>query len=159
MSDPLQAADVVDMTVNGSGPGPDGAAPARSGKTGRTYPYRQPFGWWLRRRGYMLYMVRELTAVPIAVWMVLFLVEITRLRQGAGGYRSLFGEPVFVAVSVVCLAAAAWHSWTFLNLAGLIMRIPLGERTVPAKAIVRAAFGGFAMLTAVVAGLLIWGGV
>jgi fumarate reductase subunit C len=123
----------------------------------RAYPYRQPASWWLRRRGYVLYVVRELTAVPIAIWMVLFLVEVSQLRHGSGGYQPL-GGPLFVAVSVVCLAAALWHSFTFLNLAGLIMRIPIGDRNVPARVIVTAAFGAFVLLTAVVAALLIWGG-
>jgi fumarate reductase subunit C len=119
-------------------------------------PYRQPFTWWLRSRGYVLYIVRELTALPIAIWWLLFLVEVARLRDGSGGYRPLEGW--FVAVSVVCLVAALWHSYTFLNLAGLIMRIPLGERSVPPRTIVTAAFGGLVVVTAVVAALLIWGG-
>ncbi|TMC00942.1 MAG: hypothetical protein E6J41_33850 [Chloroflexi bacterium] len=99
------------------------AAPSRPLKA---YPFRQPFTWWTRRRGYVLYMVRELSALPVAIWWLLFLVEVSRLRGGSSGYHPL--EPWFVAVSVVCLAAALWHSYTFLNLAGLIMRIPLGER-------------------------------
>ena len=72
------------------------------------------------------------------------------------GYRPLEGW--FVAVSAVCLAAALWHTYTFLSLAGLIMRIPLGDRNVPGKMIVRGAFTAFAVLTVVIAGLVIWGG-
>ena len=123
----------------------------------RAHPYRQPFLWWTRRRGYVLYMLREISSLPVAIWWLLFLVEVSRLRGGAGGYHPLEGW--FVAVSVVCLVAALWHSYTFLSLAGLIMRIPLGDRNVPAGTIVRAAFSGFVVLTAVVAALLIWGGV
>jgi succinate dehydrogenase subunit C len=128
----------------------DSARPVRS------LPYRQPFNWWLKRRGYVLYMIRELTALPIAVWWLLFLVELARLRDGASGYRPLEGW--FVAVSVVCLVAALWHSYTFLTLAGLIMRIPQGDRTVSPRVIVGAAFSGFALLTVIVGGLIIWGG-
>ena len=121
------------------------------------HPYRQPFTWWLRSRGYVLYIVRELSALPVAIWWLLFLVEVSRLRGGASGYHPLEGW--FVAVSVVCLVAAVWHSYTFLNLAGLIMRIPLGEGNVRPRTIVGAAFNGFGAVTAVVAALLIWGGV
>jgi fumarate reductase subunit C len=145
---------------DGAGATLNGAATHRAGRAAparpRAYPYRQPFTWWLRSRGSTLYMVRELTALPIAVWWVLFLVEVTRLGAGAGGYRPL--EPWFVVVSVICLVAALWHTFTFLSLAGLIMRIPLGDRTVPGKVIVRAAFGGFVVVTAVIAALLVWGG-
>jgi fumarate reductase subunit C len=133
----------------------DGVAVAPS-RPVRPHPYRQPFTWWLRRRGYVLYMIRELSALPVALWWVLFLVEVARLRQGPAGYHPLEGW--FVVVSVICLVAALWHSYTFLTLAGLIMRIPIGDRTVPARTIVGAAFSGFVVVTAVVAGLLIWGG-
>jgi fumarate reductase subunit C len=134
----------------------DGLLVAPNAAPLRAHPYRQPFTWWTRRRGYVLYLVRELSALPVAIWWLLFLVEVSRLRGGSSGYRPLEGW--FVAVSVVCLIAALWHSYTFLNLAGLIMRIPLGDRNVPPRAIVGAAFSGFVVLTAVVAALLIWGG-
>lgn len=134
----------------------DGLVAAPTAAPLPTHPYRQPFTWWTRRRGYVLYMLREMSALPVAIWWLLFLVEVSRLRAGSSGYRPLEGW--FVAVSVVCLAAALWHSYTFLNLAGLIMRIPLGDRSVPPRAIVGAAFSGFAVLTALVAALLIWGG-
>jgi fumarate reductase subunit C len=143
------------VQVDGPAGARDGVA-AAPGRPVRALPYRQPFTWWLRRRGYVLYMIRELTGLPVAIWWLLFLVEVARLRQGPAGYHPLEGW--FVAVSVICLAAAVWHSYTFLNLAGLIMRIPLGDRTVPARTIVGAAFSGFVVVTALVAGLLIWGG-
>ena len=130
--------------------GPPASAPPKA------YPYRQPFTWWLRSRGSVLYMVRELTGVPVAIWWLLFLLEVSRLRAGSGGYHPL--EAWFVVVSVICLAAALWHSFTFLNLAGLIMRIPLGDRNVPPRTIVGVAFSGFVVVTAVVAALLVWGG-
>ena len=150
-----QSGDLRQAHVEAAAPARDGALPVQ-GRPERTYPYRQPFDWWLQRRGYVLYMIRELTAVPIAIWWLLFLVELARLRDGSGGYRPL--EAWFVVVSVVCLVAALWHSFTFLNLAGLIMRIPLGDRTVPSRAIVGGAFTGFVVITAVVAALIIWGG-
>jgi fumarate reductase subunit C len=134
----------------------DGVVPAPAAPPLRAYPFRQPVTWWLRSRGSVLYMVRELTAFPVAIWWLLFLVEVSRLRSGSAGYHPL--EAWFVVVSVVCLVAAVWHSYTFLNLAGLIMRIPLGDRNVAPRTIVGAAFSGFVVLTAVVAALLIWGG-
>jgi fumarate reductase subunit C len=136
--------------------GRDGAS-APAGRPVRAYPFHQPANWWLRRRGYVLYMVREVTVVPVAVWMVLLLVEIARLRQGAGGYQPL-GGPVFVAFSVLCLAAVLWHAYTFLSLAGMIMRIPRGDGDVPPRVVSRALFGLLVVVTAVIAALLVWGG-
>ncbi len=140
---------------------PDGVSPQTRTLPARpaaAYPFKQRFTWWARRRGYRLYMLREFTAVGIAAWMVLFLVEIARARQGPHGYQPL-GGPLFVAASIVCLGLALWHSYTFLSLAGMIMRIPIGTRNVSPGVIVRGAFGAMVVITAVIAGLLIWGGV
>lgn len=159
MTEQLPSGEVADARVDPNGTVREPAsAPARPAPRARAYPYRQPFTWWMRRRGYLLYIVRELTAVPVAAWMVIFVVEISRLHQGSAGYQSLFASPLFIAVSVVCLIAALWHSFTFLSLAGLIIRIPVGDRSVPPRMIVGAMFTGFVVLSAVIAGLMIWGG-
>ena len=123
----------------------------------RTYPNRLPTDWWRRNRHYLLYMVRELSAVPIAIWMLWFLVEIARARGGAGAYHPHLSL-AFAVFSLVCLVFAVWHSVTFLRLSGLIVRIPLGQRTLPASVIVVGSFGLFAVATVVVGGLLILGG-
>lgn len=120
--------------------------------------YRAPFtaGWWTSNRRYVLYMLREFTAVPVAIWMVWFLVEIARTHGGAA-YQPNSG-PVFVAFSVVCLVLALWHSVTFLRLSGLIVRLPLGSGTVPARAIVTGSFVLMFLASVVIGGLLILGG-
>ena len=135
----------------------NGSSAASAPPATRTFRHRQPATWWLHNRRYLLYMVREFSAIPIALWMVLLLVEIAGVRRGSQGYQPL-GGPLFVAVSLVCLAFALYHTFTFLNLAGLIMRIPLGERAVPGRVIVLSAFGGLFVVSAVVIGLLVWGG-
>jgi fumarate reductase subunit C len=123
----------------------------------RAYPNQLPASWWRRNRRYFLYLIREFTAVPIAIWMLWFLVEIARARGGAAGYQAP-GGPAFVALSAVCLVFALWHSFTFLRLSGLIVRIPLGQRTVPAPVIVAGSFALLFVASVVVGGLLIWGG-
>jgi fumarate reductase subunit C len=104
-----------------------------------------------------MYIVREFTAVPIAIWMVWFLIETARMRGGAAGYRP-HQSLAFVIFSAVCLVFALWHSFTFLRLSGLIVRIPLGQRTVPAAVIVGGSFALLVLATVVVGGLLILGG-
>ena len=113
--------------------------------------------WFLRSRGYVQYVLREFSALPIAVWMLWFLVEISRLHDGAAGYHAHLSA-AFVVFSLVCLAFALWHSYTFLSFSGLIMRIPIGDRLLPAGAIRIGAFAAFVALTIVISVLLAWGG-
>jgi fumarate reductase subunit C len=89
--------------------------------------------------------------------MLWFLVEIGRAGKGAGGYNAHLSLP-FVVFSVVCLAFALWHTYTFLSFSGLIMRIPIGERLLPAGAVRGGAYGLFVLVTIVIGALLIWGG-
>jgi fumarate reductase subunit C len=156
MSEQLQSTRVA----SANGAEPDGLGPRTPvAQTVRTFPYRQPFSWWLKRRGYVLYMLREATALPIALWIALLLVEVYRARQGATGYEPLFaGSAPFIALSLICLAAAIWHAYTFLSLAGMIIRIPRGDGEVPARAIVGAMFSLLLLASVVIGGLLIWGG-
>jgi fumarate reductase subunit C len=134
---------------------------ARSGErpplTTRAYSRRPGATWWLRNRRYVFYMVREFTSIPIAVWVILFVVEISRLGGGKAGYQP-FGGPIWIVFSLICLVFALWHSVTFLGLAGRIIRIPLGDTFVPPRFIVGAMFGLLFVATILIGALLVLGG-
>jgi hypothetical protein len=102
-------------------------------------------------------MVRELSAAPGAGDLDQEPEHPDRDRDGAGAYHPHLSL-AFVVFSLVCLVFALWHSVTFLRFSGLVMRIPLGQRTLPASAIVVGSYGLFLLATLVVGGLLILGG-
>jgi fumarate reductase subunit C len=119
--------------------------------------YRRPLGgdWWLRRRSYFLYMVREATVIFMVAWLIWFLYQVAALKAGA--YRApTTGDWAFIAFSVVCLFFTLWHAITFLNLSGLIVRVPVGDRFLPAWAIQGAAFGGLLFVTVVGGAIMIY---
>jgi len=121
----------------------------------REYGWRMPAVWWARQRHYFLYMLREFTAVPMALWLLWLLVEIQRASNGPTHY-SPHGSPWFVAFSVIVLGFALYHSYTFLKLAGVIIRLKIFDRPIPSGAIVLAMFGTWAVASAVVGFVLIW---
>jgi fumarate reductase subunit C len=114
-----------------------------------------PAGWWTRQRHYFLYVVREFTALPMALWLIWLLFEIRRLGNGARGYYPP-RSAAFIAFSVVVLLFSLYHSYTFLKLAGVIIRLKLFDRPIPSRVIVVAMFGLWAVASAVVAFVLIW---
>ena len=120
----------------------------------REYPWRMPAGWWTRTRHYTLYMLREFTAVPLALWLIWLLWDIQR----AGSPKTYFAPSsfAFVAFSVIVLLFSLYHSYTFLKLAGVIIRLKVLDRAIPARLIVLAMFGTWAAASAVVAFVLIW---
>lgn len=133
--------------------------PAGEARTGLTSTYRwsMPAGWWTRKRHYFFYMLREFTALPLALWLLWLLVEIKRAGDGPASYEP-HGSALFVAFSVVCLVFALYHSITFLSLAGVIIHLKVLDRPVPSRLIVLSQFGLWAAASIVVGFVLIWFG-
>ena len=129
------------------------AAPATPAP--KEYPWRMPANWWTRRRHYVLYMLREFSSVPMALWLLWLLWEIKSAGDGPAHYAPP-SSLLFVAFSVVVLLFALYHSYTFLSLAGVIIRIKVLDRVVPPRVIVFAMFAQWAIASAVVAFVLIW---
>jgi fumarate reductase subunit C len=121
-----------------------------------TRVYRRPMqaGWWTRNRHYFLYVVREFTSLPLALWLIWFLVEVQRAQRGPSGY-SPHSSNAFVVFSVICLVFALYHSVTFLSLAGSILRFKLFDKPVPSRLVVVSQFAIWAVASAVIAAVLI----
>ena len=111
-------------------------------------------GWWTRRRNYFLYVVREFTSLPLALWLIWFLVEVRRAHHGASVYYPS-ASLAFVIFSVIVLVFALYHSITFLSLAGSILHFRMLDRPVPARMVVLAQFAIWAVASAVIAAVLI----
>jgi len=123
--------------------------------TPREYPWRMPANWWTRSRHYFWYIVREFTAVPLALWLLWLLVEIKRAGDGPARY-SPHGSAPFVIFSVVVLLFSLYHSFTFLSLAGSILHFKLLDRPVSASVIVMSQFAAWAVASGVIGFFLVW---
>jgi fumarate reductase subunit C len=130
----------------------DAETPAPAGS--RTYRRELSGGWWLRRPSYFLYVVRELTVVFMVAWLLWFLYEVALLKQNA--FTSLTGNYAVLAFSVVCLFFTLWHALTFLNLSGLILRVPLGDTFAPAGAIKALSFFGLFAATVIGGAVMVY---
>ena len=127
-------------------------SPAPTTAAVRTYRRTIPAGWWLRKRHYFFYVVREFTALPMAVWLLWLLFEIR--SADASGY-SPPRSTGFVIFSVVCLLFSTYHSYTFLKLAGVIMHLKVLDKPVPPRLIVFVMFFMWALASVVIGAVLI----
>ena len=130
------------------------SAQAGASTATKTYRPKMGAGWWTRKRHYFLYMVREFTAVPMALWLLWLLFEIHRAANGPKGYYPS-ASPAFIVFSVICLAFATYHSVTFLSLAGVIINLKLMGKRVPPRTIVAVMFGLWLVASVVIAAVLI----
>ena len=133
---------------------PDGAEAAISGTAPRAYKPQMARGWWLRQRHYFLYIVREFTALPLALWLLWLLYEIQRASTGPKGYYPP-SSAAFVVFSVIVLGFALYHSYTFLSLAGVIINFKLLDKPIPSRVIVLSQFAAWFVASVVIATVLI----
>ena len=131
-----------------------GAESSSPSSAPRVFKPQMARGWWLRQRHYFLYIVREFTAVPLALWLLWLLYEIQRASTGPKGYYPP-SSPAFVVFSVIVLGFALYHSYTFLSLAGVIINIKLFDKPIPSRVIVLSQFAAWFVASAVIAAVLI----
>jgi fumarate reductase subunit C len=129
--------------------------PATASRTApHTYRWSMPSTWWTRNRHYFFYVVREFTALPLALWLLWLLVEIKRAGDGPAKYSPHSSTP-FVIFSVVVLLFSLYHSVTFLSLSGLIIRVKILDKQIPERMVTAGMFGIWAVASIVIAAVLI----
>lgn len=114
----------------------------------RAYPWRMSSDWWARKGHYLWYVVREFTSLPLAIWLLWFLYDLSQ--------RRLVAEQAFLVFSIVSLPFALYHSITFLSLAGSIIHFKVLDRPVSSRLIVLSQFAMWIGASVVIAFLLVW---
>ena len=130
------------------------SAQAGASTATKTYRPKMGAGWWTRKRHYFLYMVREFTALPLALWLLWLLYEIYRAGRGPAHFYPP-ASTAFVIFSVICLVFALYHSFTFLSLAGVILHFKVFDKPVPSRLIVMSQFGLWLVASIVIGVVLI----
>ena len=122
--------------------------------------YRQPISalWWLRRRSYAFFVLRELSSVFVA-WSVVFLLLLVRaIAAGTSEYRSFLdwaSSTWVVALNLVTLAFLVLHAITWFNLTPAAMVVRLRGRRLPPVAVAGGAYAGWVVVSAFVAWLVV----
>ena len=109
----------------------------------RPYERPVPSTWWLKRRAYFLFILRELTSVTTAVYSILFMILLYQLSVGPqayGTYLEFLATPGMIAFQMVVLIAALYHTVTWFGLLPNIIVLRIGEYRVPSKLIVGANY-------------------
>jgi len=124
----------------------------------RWYRRRVSVWWWLQNRRYAWFVLRELTSVFVALFAGAYLWQLRALAQGPEAYAQFLarlGTPLFVALHAVTFLFVLLHSVTWFNLApkAIVVRVRGGR--VPASFIAGANYLAWAVVSAVVAWLVL----
>lgn len=111
------------------------------------------YGWFLRHPRYLRYMVREVTCVFIGLHALILLLALRRLSEGREAYEAFLHNltgPAGLALQVVVLAFAVYHSISWFNVTPKAMPVQIGEKFLPGGVIIAAHYAGWLFATAAV---------
>ena len=137
-----------------------GAKPVYTEYHPRWYRPRMSTWWWLKRGSYLAFILRELSSIFVA-WSVVFLLLLVRaVSQGDAPYRQFLawsGSPAVLLLNVVSLFFVVYHALTWFNLAPQAMVVRLQGKRVPGTWIAASNYAAWALVSALVAWLLLGG--
>ena len=119
--------------------------------------WRRPIStwWWLRKRTYFLFVMRELSSLFVGWFVVFLLLFIHAVGHGDADYQDFLdwaASPVVVAINVVAFAFIVLHTVTWFSLTPQALVLQVRGRRVPGWLIIGAQYAGLA----VVSGLIWW---
>jgi fumarate reductase subunit C len=97
----------------------------------KLYRPEMPATWWLKKSSYLLFMLRELSSVFIAIFLVVFLVQVYQLTRGPEAYVAFaqkLSSPGWVIFHIVALLFAIFHSITWFQSTAVVMPLRIGGR-------------------------------
>ena len=123
-------------------------------------PYHRPHSntWWLKRRPYFVFMMREWSAVVVAVYVVLLLVLVAKVRDGQEayeGYVDFLQSPVLIAFHIVALLFALLHTITWFQAVPKALPLRRGEELVSPVLMIGANYVAMAAVSVVVAAIFL----
>jgi fumarate reductase subunit C len=124
-------------------------------------PFVRPMtGWWRRDPFFMRYMLREATAVAVAVYAVVLALGIVRLAQGEAAWNGWLGalrSPWSLLLHAVLLVAMVIHAKSWFDIMPKTMpMIIVGGRRLEAQTITRAGWAASVVASIVLFALAWW---
>ena len=124
----------------------------------RWYKPRVSRLWWLRRRSYLIFVVRELSSVFVA-WFVVFLLLLVRaVAAGEREYQrflDLAANPWMLALNVITLCFVVFHTVTWFSAAPQAIVVRLRGQRVPPRAILLLHYAAWILLTGITAWIVL----
>ena len=126
----------------------------------KSYHTRVSTYWWLTRWAYLKFILREASSVFVAWIVVVTLLQIRAVTRGPAEYaefQNWLGSPLVLALNAVSLFFVCFHAVTWFNLAPKAMMIRLRGKRLPNLAIAGPNYAACAVVSAVVAWILLRG--
>lgn len=124
------------------------------------YRVRMSTYWWLGRWPYLKFILREISSVFVAWFVIELLLQINALIDGPEAWLAMqdfFANPVVLALNTISLFFICFHAITWFNLAPKAMAVRISGRRVPGILIAGPQYVAWAVVSAAIAWLLLQG--
>ncbi|MEV0031929.1 fumarate reductase subunit C [Nocardia sp. NPDC050793] len=117
--------------------------------------YRKPVStfWWVQRRSYLIFVLRELSSVFVAWFVVYLLILVDAVSSGSEDYQRFLSWSAsgwVVALNTIALLFVLLHTVTWFDLAPKAMAVRVGNRRVAPVVIVGLHYLLWGLVTAIV---------
>ncbi|MFE9319919.1 fumarate reductase subunit C [Nocardia sp. NPDC052278] len=117
--------------------------------------YRKPISrfWWVRRRSYLIFVLRELSSLFVAWFVVYLLLLVNAVSSGSEQYQRFLNwsaGPGVLALNLIALLFVLMHTVTWFNLAPKAMVVRVRSRPVAPVVILGLHYLAWALLTVIV---------
>ena len=129
-----------------------------SHRQARYHRQRVPPLWWLRRRSYTFFMLRELSSLAVAWFVAYLLLLVSAVARGPAGYQRFLdwsAIPWVLVLNTVALAFVAYHAITFVNLTPQAMVVRLRGNRLPPRMLAGSIYLGWLLVSAFLAWLVV----
>ena len=117
--------------------------------------YHRPIStwWWVRKRSYFVFVMRELSSIFVAWFVVYLLMLVAAVGRSEAAYNDFLdwaSTPWVVVLNVVALAFLVLHVVTWFSLTPKAMAVRLRGQQVPASLVIASQYVGLAVVSAFV---------
>ena len=114
--------------------------------------------WWLWQRHYLKFILREISSVFVAGFVVLTLFQLAALKGGPQSYadfQNCLASPLVIGLNVIAFLFVMFHAITWFNLAPSAMPVRMGGKRVPAVLLAAPSYVLWIAISAFVSWLIL----
>jgi fumarate reductase subunit C len=121
--------------------------------------FHQPVStwWWLEKRSYFVFMMRELSSIFVAWSVVFLLLLLYAVGRGDDQYQDFLdwaASPWLVVVNVISLLFLVLHTVTWFDLTPKAMAVRFRGQRLPASLVLASQYAGWVVVSAFVVWLV-----
>ena len=112
----------------------------------KEYIRPMPRNWWMKKKAYSLFMLRELTCIFVGGY-ALFLLILVACANDQAVFSAMVNSWGSIVLHVIALPMVIYHSITWINLTPKVLIIWRGEERVSSTLIAAVHHAGWIVLS------------